>query len=250
MGKYFQTLERLKLDPDHAPEPRVARLRPDGRNTKNLIPVGPGGVPRGVLQAQVLRTLSERLAPVAVVESATRVLVGGCERGDGASTMAAALALDLSQRLGLRTLLVDAHLRQPALHLFFRASPNNGGQPMLLDGDLQIQPTGLRGLDLAICSANLAQGREPGGMADYERRCAEYQATIVDLGVPRLDPRMLVLARVGDPILLVVRYGQTERSHLVTTVSALRAANRSMAGVILNDKTDPIGKNLRRLIPV
>jgi|GEM_PF-5346311 len=249
MGKYSQTLERLKLDPDHAPEPRVARLRADsGRGTKTLIPVGPGVVPRGVLQADVLRTLSERLAPVAVVEKATRVLVAGCERGDGASTMAAALALDLSQRLGLRTLLIDAHLRQPALHLFFH--PTNSGQPMLLDGDLQIQPTGLRGLDLATCSPALVQGREPSASEGYERRCAEYQATIVDLGVPRLDPRMLVLARAGDPILLVVRYGQTERSHLVTTASALRAANRSMAGVILNDKTDPIGKNLRRLIPV
>lgn len=249
MGKYYQALERLKLDPDHAPEPRLARVRPDAaRGPKNLIPVGPGGIPRGVLQADVLHTLSERLAPVAVVESATRVLVAGCERGDGASTMAAALALDLSQRLGLRTLLVDAHLRQPALHLFFNIGTS--GQPMLLDGELQVQPTGLRGLDLATCSPALAQAREPDSIAGYERRCAEYQATIVDLGVPRLDPRMLVLARAGDPILLVVRYGQTERSHLSTTASALRAANRSMAGVILNDKTDPISKTLRRLIPV
>ncbi len=47
------------------------------------------------------------------------MLVTGCRPGDGASTIAMGLALDLSQRLGLRTLLVDAHLRRPGLHKMF-----------------------------------------------------------------------------------------------------------------------------------
>jgi len=44
----------------------------------------------------------------------------------------------------------------------------------------------------------------------------------------------LPLMRPTDPILLVVRYGQTERKELATAAAALRAADRTVAGVILN----------------
>jgi len=57
---------------------------------------------------------------------------------------------------------------------------------------------------------------------------------VIDLGVARLDPRMVPLMRPADPILLVVRYGQTERKELATSAAALRAADRSVAGVIMN----------------
>ncbi len=59
---------------------------------------------------------------------------------------------------------------------------------------------------------------------------------------------MLPLARPEDPILMVVRQGHTERRELATTTSALRAARRSVAGVILNDATDPVAKQIRRLL--
>jgi Mrp family chromosome partitioning ATPase len=47
---------------------------------------------------------------------------------------------------------------------------------------------------------------------------------------------------------MVVRQGHTERRELSTTASSLRAARRSVAGVILNDATDPVAKPLRRLL--
>jgi len=50
----------------------------------------------------------------------------------------------------------------------------------------------------------------------------------------RLDARTLPLARVNDPIILVVRRGLTKRAELSTTSAALRAANRVVAGVIFN----------------
>ncbi len=59
--------------------------------------------------------LSEQLAALSTREDPVRLLVSGCRPGDGASTIAAALALDLSQRLAMRTVLVEGHLRHPAL---------------------------------------------------------------------------------------------------------------------------------------
>jgi Mrp family chromosome partitioning ATPase len=83
---------------------------------------------------------------------------------------------------------------------------------------------------------------------EFETLFSAYSSVIVDLGVVRLDARMVPLAKPADPILMVVRQGHTERRELATTASALRTANRSVAGVILNDAIDPVAKPLRRLL--
>jgi Mrp family chromosome partitioning ATPase len=249
MGKYYQALQRLKVEPEFAAP--VAVGRPAAANRPEVkwavVPSAlPERIPSGVLQAKALRSISERIAPLAVLEASTRLVVAACNHGDGASTVAAALALDISQRLQLRTLLIDAHLRRPALHLFFNIN-TIARHPELADQNLQVQATGLGNLDL-MSFMPVANGPCQEASGEVEKYSSAYQAVIVDLGVPRLDPRMLALARPDDPIVLVVRYGHTDRAHLGTTASALRAANRSMAGVIINDKTGPTGKFLRRLI--
>jgi Mrp family chromosome partitioning ATPase len=107
-------------------------------------------VPALVARANAIRDLSERLAPAAIVDSPIRLAVAGCRPGDGASTVAAAIAIDMSQRLGLPTMLIDAHLRHPTLHrLFLR----NGHRPpsLELDGAVQVRATDWPRLDLATC---------------------------------------------------------------------------------------------------
>ncbi len=204
-------------------------------------------VSQALAEADAVRTIAERLGALAVIETPLRVFISGCRPGDGASTLASALAIDLSDRLGIRTALVDANLKHPSLKRMF---PNAAWQPWdpVLGGVAQSAPverprlefrslatqgTGSLGQDLVERFTNLLGG---------------YAVSVVDAGVARLDARMLQLARPKDPILLVVRYGRTERQELVNTVKALLAANRSVAGVILNDATDPVGKFLRRLI--
>ena len=203
-------------------------------------------VPAAVARASAIRNLTERLAPVAVVERTSRLLVTGCRPGDGASTVATAIAIDISQRLGLRTMLVDAHLRHPSLHRLFQ-HPGRRTPELVLDGALQI-----RGHRMAAAGTGHLLPVESGFATAVVRRirnfAGAYPAVIVDLGVTRLDARMLPLARSEDPILVVVRQGHTERRELATTASALRAARRSVAGVILNDATDPVAKPLRRLL--
>ena len=71
---------------------------------------------------------------------------------------------------------------------------------------------------------------------------------VVDLGVVRLESRLLPLARPGDPILLIVRYGYTERQELASTTAGLRAAKRPPAGVILNAAANPMNGVLRRFL--
>jgi Mrp family chromosome partitioning ATPase len=252
MSKYYEALTRPQSTPqpyqvedrDHDDIPALS-----GKNAAahSLVPLPTlEHVPAAVARASAIRNLTERLAPLAVLERSTRLLVTGCRPGDGASTVATAIAIDISQRLGLRTMLVDAHLRHPTLHRLFQ-HPGRRTPELVLDGALQIRATEWPRLELVTCCLSNPDSQRQ-LFDEFETLLATYPAVIIDLGVTRLDARMLPLARPADPILMVVRQGYTERRELATTASALRTASRTPAGVILNDATDPVAKPLRRLL--
>ena len=88
-----------------------------------------------------IRQLSERIAPRAVVERSCRVAIAGCQSGDGASSIATALAFDLSQRLCVRTLLVDANVRAPSLERVLSVGKRRTGE-IILGCSLQLLATG------------------------------------------------------------------------------------------------------------
>jgi Mrp family chromosome partitioning ATPase len=252
VSKYHEAMNRnlveqasqVRLAIDYAGNPNGAAENGTGQLVP--LPFFDGAAAR-VARSKAIRRLAEQLAPLAVLENSVRLLISGCRPGDGASTVAAALAIDLSQRLGLRTICVDAHLRHPSLHRTFVA-PGNGSPELVLDGSLQIRATEWPRLDLATCCPVSTDEERMQQLADFEGLLNRYPAAVVDLGVPRLDARMLPLARPNDPILLVVRHGYTERSELATTSAGLRAANRPVAGVVLNGATTSVAKPLRRLL--
>jgi Mrp family chromosome partitioning ATPase len=195
----------------------------------------PYDLPAMLARQDAISQLSERMAPTAAVDKSCRVAITGCRPSDGASSIAAALALDLSQRLSMRTILVDANLQSPSLHRVVSPAERTGTVAQItLDGSLQLRTTGWQRLTLATCCLNGNDDEREAAIAELEAVLSTFPAVVIDLGVARLDPRMLPLMRPADPILLVVRYGQTERKELATTAAALRAADRTVAGVILN----------------
>ena len=250
MSKYYEAITRPHQAEDQADQTDHADTAVFNRGAAaahSLVPLPIlEHVPAAVARASAIRNLTERIAPMAVIERSTRLLVTGCRPGDGASTVATAIAIDISQRLGLRTMLVDAHLRHPSLHRLFQP-PGRRAPELVLDGALQIRATEWPRLELVTCCLSSPDSQRQ-LFEEFEALLGEYPAVIVDLGVTRLDARMLPLARPDDPILMVVRQGHTERRELATTASALRAANRSLAGVILNDATDPVAQPIRRLL--
>ncbi|HZO81750.1 MAG TPA: hypothetical protein VFB33_08645 [Candidatus Binataceae bacterium] len=246
MSNYYEAMTRPH-DAEERQRTETSMFHSQAANTNPLVPLPVlDQVPAAVARAGGIRDISERLAPLAVVESAVRLGVTACRAGDGASTVAAALAIDLSQRLGLRTMLVDAHLRHPSLHRLFLRN-NRHAPELVLDGALQVRATDWPRLELVSCCLAEAQAQQE-LFEQFSALLSAYPAAVIDLGVTRLDARMLPLARPADPVLVVARYGQTERRELTTTAAALRAAGRTVAGVILNGATDPVAKPLRRFL--
>jgi Mrp family chromosome partitioning ATPase len=245
MVNYYDIMQRSRnghasLWKTSALEEAETVVEPDSGALNALAPIpvlARAGTPFEASRTRSLQFLNERVAPLAGVGHSVRLLVTGCRPGDGASTVAMGLALDLSQRMGLRTLLVDAHLRKPELHKMFPPSPSKS--PTLLLGDqFVVRTSSVPRLELASCLPMTAGAMRPGDVQSYHSLLDSFALAVVDLGVVRLDGRLLGLARPDDPIIVVNRYGSTERDELATTVAALKAASRSVGGAIINGMPD------------
>jgi hypothetical protein len=206
-----------------------------------------------------IRTIAERVAAVARLSGQARVLITGCRNGDGASTVAGALALDLSLRLSLETLLVDADSGSSAeaaeiAEAVVIKGGGNGGRP------IRANPTSVTRLWTLRCarisdqahSAAVPLGSQPDPQAeavqDLRQTMACYRAVVVDIGVVRLDARMLAVAGPDDPVLVIVRYGCTRREELAATLAILNLAKCKIGGVILNGYESPATDWLQRIV--
>ncbi len=83
---------------------------------------------------------------------------------------------------------------------------------------------------------------------DLDELLMRYRIAVIDLGVVRLDPRMLALARPNDAILVVARHLHTDRAEMIATVNLLRNTGHPVAGVILNAYKSPLPALVRRLV--
>jgi Mrp family chromosome partitioning ATPase len=261
MSRYFQAMERRKTglvpyaDARNS-DSRIADFRTKplaevvARTTKpmELAPVSaPQGLLDSIASSQSIRSLSEQLAAASARNGSARILMTGCRPGDGVSTVAAAMALDMSQRLAARTVLVEGQPRVTMMHpLFGRA--NSPTPATIANGSIAVQGTGYPRLETAR-PENLALAEQPAQLVeDLDELLMRYRLAVIDLGVVRLDPRMLALARPEDPILVVARHLHTDREEMIATVNILRTTGHPAAGVILNAYKSPLPELVRRLV--
>jgi Mrp family chromosome partitioning ATPase len=252
MSKYFQAMERGASTTVVRQSATTKVLTPledlsESAQPINRIPLGSvdRADPIGDLAREpALCRLSEQLAALGMGENPVRLLVSGCRPGDGASTIAAALALDLSQRLAMRTVLVEGHLRHPALRSLLARST---AMPPDLSAAASVtaQRTAWPRLEL-ISRPPVDPSTQV--LDDLNGLLRRFPISVIDLGVIRLEPRMLALARPTDPILIVTRYQRTSRQELLTTVGVLRGTDRTVSGVILNGYKSPVPSFVRRCL--
>jgi hypothetical protein len=102
-------------------------------------------------------------------------------------------------------------------------------------------------VEVATVTPALEKG-EHVSLDELNERARAFPATIMDLGAVRLDPRALPLVRPNDSVLLVVRYGFTERSALLATINLFLNIGRPVKGIILNAAESAIPRRILRLI--
>ncbi len=252
MSKYFQAMQRgapTKVMPRSVSTEVLAPAENGDESAQPAIHVSPAVIETADIIGDLARDgalcrLSEQLAALGAREEPVRLLVSGCRPGDGASTVAAALALDLSQRLAMRTVLVEGHLRHPALrNLLARFAP----MPADLSSASSLSSQRTAWPRLELISRPPADPSKP-LLDDLNGLLRRFPIAVIDLGIIRLEPRMLALARPTDPVLVVTRYRHTRREELLTTVGVLRATNHTVSGVILNGNKSPVPRFIRRCL--
>ena len=162
-------------------------------------------------------------------------------RREGRTTLAANLAVAFAET-GRQVLLVDADLRQPAIHLQFGATNHRGVADLLKSPELPldglVQDTMVPGLRL------LTAGSQPAAstavavahVGDLTARLAESGADLLifDSAAVLNASETVVLASIVEATVLVVAAGRTSLSDLQAARDALARSRARVAGTVVN----------------
>ena len=159
---------------------------------------------------------------------------------EGKSTVAANLAASMA-KVGNKVLLVDTNLHHPVQHRIWNVDNQSGLSSVIADQSdprtsvAEVMPN----LDLLTSGAMTPS---PAALLDSQRMrmlmdywTEQYDFVIFD--TPSLDftADALIMGRVADGVLLVVRPGSEERSQATFTKEILEQSGLNMLGIVFND---------------
>jgi succinoglycan biosynthesis transport protein ExoP len=233
LDRSVKTPEQLEVAIDG---PVVGTI-PPFKASKYLIPVAEQ--PRTAV-AEAFRKLRTNFAFLGVDRESLCYVITSPSAGDGKSTVTANLAVALAQA-GRRVAVIDADLRKPSLHKFFRLPQRVGTTTVLLDSASVHDAIQQHDPDLP---AVLTSGQLPPNPSELlgSRRMQEllaelkaaYEVVLIDCPplLPVTDP--MVVSRYADGVLLITRAGATTRDQAQAAKAACAKAGARIFGAVLN----------------
>lgn len=190
--------------------------------------------------AEQYRILATKLISRSGEPQPAVLLVTSPTVGEGKTTTAVNLALALARMMrGESVLLVDADLGRPAAHRLLQLPLGNGLARLLAspDDDLGRYVRYHQGLYLLEAGEASQRTRSalasPLGQKVFARLRQRFDYIVVDAPPVLAVAEGLILQRMVDSILLVVRAGKTPRELVRQAVASLDSTR--LAGVLLND---------------
>lgn len=198
--------------------------------------------------AEAYRSLRASVKFAGVKPSVRSVLIADAgskgQHSEVAANLAAALALG-----GDATILIDADLRQPALHQQFGVANQSGLSDWLAAGDsaaaIPLIPTAIDGLSLL--TAGTASGNRGYGAAPVDYLSSDHFVDLLQqlantaeylvFDAPSLadvGDALTIAARV-DAVLLLVRSGRTKRAAAQKAKESLDRVGARLLGAVLTD---------------
>jgi succinoglycan biosynthesis transport protein ExoP len=191
------------------------------------------------LPADAIRAIRTAIDCQSLDRPLKTLLVTSAGAHEGKSTVLLNLALAFVES-GRRVLLIDGDLRRPSLHRALEVPNERGLADILMASELSAD--GFRGVapDLEFLSAG-AKVQNPGSLLSSRQmaRFLEQVREQVDLVLIDSPPILAVsdclpLTAQVDGVLLVARFGATQRRNLVRAKETLEKVGGRLVGVVLN----------------
>lgn len=197
--------------------------------------------------AEAYRKMRTNLEFVGVDHSVRSILVTSPGPGEGKTTTALNLAAALAET-GPSVLLVDADLRKPTVADRVRVTGSLGLTDLLtgrVRPDEVIQTSGIRNVDVLASGPIPPNPAELLGSSSAERVFGElsksYSFIIVDSPPMLPVTDAVVLSRLVNGILIVVRSCETRLPALASVADELRAVGASALGAVVNGTDGGLG---------
>lgn len=193
------------------------------------------------LQAEKLRALRSQLMLRWFSNGHKALAITGIHAGDGASYLAANLAIVFSQ-LGQRTLLIDADLRRPRQHALFNLGNRAGLSDVLVKRASSMAAiVHLASIpNLAVLTAG-AVPPNPGELlsgaalpSQLDALGQEFDVILLDTPVAEGSADAVAVAVRSQGALLVLRQDRTQLSAASAFQSELTSAGAALIGTVLN----------------
>jgi capsular exopolysaccharide synthesis family protein len=197
------------------------------------------GNPRGPI-AEAYRALRTSLLYSGDKTLGTIVLTSPGQ-SEGKSLTTANLGITCAQ-MGQRVVIIDGDLRRPVQHTLFNLERERGLTEFLLQDmplDQVVKPSGVDNLDIVtsgVTPPNPAPLLASEALSEGLRRIKqEYDLILIDSPpvIAVTDP--VLLGRLSDGVLVVVRCAMTPRTAAKHAYSTLSGAGVSVIGAVLND---------------
>lgn len=199
------------------------------------------------LVAEEYKLLRTQILQRTKADNRTTLMVTGPFPGEGKTLTAINLAISISQDLDTTVLLVDADLRQPAVHRYFGLPKGPGLVDHLVSGvpipDLLVHPQGFSKLVILPGGKPRAEAAElisSPMMAGLVQELKEFYANryvIFDLPPVMSYVDAIAFAPFVDGIILVVERGRTSRESVQECLQRLKGM--PLLGCVLNKVSMP-----------
>jgi capsular exopolysaccharide synthesis family protein len=183
--------------------------------------------------------------------SSKAVLVCSASSGEGATTIAAGLAIAAAERRANRVALIDGNCHSPKVSEAFGITGRRGLSDLLagsLDASLGVSKTDISNLSLVgvgTTPGNHIQALEPPKFrALLDKLAGTFQCILVDGPAINTYPESLLYASQVDRVLLVIHAGVSRGPVVAKALSTLSAAGCDKVEVVLNRRTFAIPQKL------
>lgn len=191
--------------------------------------------------AEALRKIYVGLQLSVKDQAPKTVLLTSATPSEGKSVMAASLARALAAN-GKKVLLIDSDLRSPSLHRLFQCSNRNGLAQLVCGDDVPVQEMiftdPLSGLNVLVSGEWMPKSRDmlmSGRLTAMMRVFAKhYDLVILDSAPVLVGSEVLVLSRIVDKTLFVVRWGHSRRECVLDGLRQLIDAQADFAGIVMS----------------